>query len=268
DATTAGTGPAVVEVPESAADEALVTGSQSRLRAQSAADPESAAAVSVRQGVCDRHGFEVEGVGDVVVGDMPVVDVESAGQGRIVRQGLVPSLIGDLDGEGQSRLRQRRGRGAGYVPGHVRHAVVDRVVDGERRIVVRGGTAVLEAAALVDGDVDEDRTRLHVRDHLIGDELRRLLAGDEHGADDEVGTGQGLRDLVLVRHLRRDRTGEGLVDLPQARDVDVDALDVRSEAQSHAGGVRAGHTGADDDDIRAFDPGHAGQQDAAAAAGL
>src|SRR5699024_12628897 len=89
-----------------------------------------------------------------------------------------------------------------------------------------------------------------------------------HGADDEVGTGQGLRDLVLVRHLRRDRTGEGLVDLPQAGDVDVDDLDVRSEAQSHAGGVRAEHTGADHDDIRAFDPGHAGRPDAAAAAGL
>src|SRR5699024_12336057 len=98
---------------------------------------------------------------------MPVVDVESAGQGRIVRQGLVPSLIGDLDGEGQSRVRQRRGRGAGYGPAHVRHAVVDRVVDGERLIGVCGGTGVLVDADLVDDDADEERTRLQVRDHRI-----------------------------------------------------------------------------------------------------
>src|SRR5699024_335749 len=137
---------------------------------------------------------EVEGVGDVVVGDMPVVDVESAGQGRIVRQGLVPSLIGDLDGEGQSRVRQRRGRGAGYGPGHVRHAVVDRVVDGERRIVVRGGRGSPEAAAWSDGEAAADRTRRQARDQPSGDELRRLLAGVEHGADDAAGT---ARDFVI-----------------------------------------------------------------------
>ena len=61
-------------------------------------------------------------------------------------------------------------------------------------IGVRGGPAVFEASALVDGDIDEHRPLLHLRDHLVGDEFGGACAGNEDGPDDKVSSEHLLTD--------------------------------------------------------------------------
>ena len=152
--------------------------------------------------------------------------------------------------------------------GHVRDAVVDRVVDLEGRVGVRRGPRVLEAAALVDGDVDEHRARLHLGDHVVGDELGRLGAGDEDGADDQV----GLEHLLTHRHRRRRDLGDPVVVAPEAHpelvEVGVEEGDVGAHAERDVRGVLAGDAGADDDDLGVGDAADAAHEDAAAALGL
>src|SRR3546814_16210060 len=52
------------------------------------------------------------------------------------------------------------------------------------RLGVRRRVARIEAAALVDRDVDEHRAGAHGAEHLARDELRRFGAGDQDRADD------------------------------------------------------------------------------------
>ena len=49
--------------------------------------------------------------------------------------------------------------------GHVRHTVVNHTVHYIGGLGVSGGTACFEAAALVNRNVDEDRTALHTLYH-------------------------------------------------------------------------------------------------------
>ena len=58
------------------------------------------------------------------------------------------------------------------------------------------GVAGLRAAALVDGDVDDHRTLLHLLDHLLGDQLGRGGAGHQHAADHQVGAEHLLLDGI------------------------------------------------------------------------
>ena len=60
-------------------------------------------------------------------------------------------------------------------------------MDLERRFVVCGGFGVLEATTLVDRDVDQHRTRLHLRDSGIGDQFGCFGARDQNRADDQIG---------------------------------------------------------------------------------
>ena len=177
-------------------------------------------------------------------------------------------LVGQLDRVGHRGVGQRPGGGVRHGAGHVRDAVVDRVVHLERRVGVRGGARVLEAAALVDGDVDEHRAGLHLRDHLVGDELGGLGAGDEHGADDEV----GAEHLLLDRHRRRGDLRDAVVVAPEAHpqlvEVGVEQRDVGAHAERDVRGVLAGDAGADDDDLGVGDAADAAHEHAAAALGL
>jgi hypothetical protein len=46
-----------------------------------------------------------------------------------------------------------------------------------------GGVRSLKAATLVNRDVYQDSTRLHLPHHLIGNQLWSALAGDQHRAN-------------------------------------------------------------------------------------
>ena len=74
---------------------------------------------------------------------------------------------------GQGGVVQCERRRARHGAGHVGDAVMEHVVDHEGRVGVRRGLAGLDAAALVDRDVDDHRACLHAADHVASDELRR-----------------------------------------------------------------------------------------------
>ena len=113
-------------------------------------------------------------------------------QCRVRRAGGLPTLVGQLEHVRHGGVGQREGRRPRHGARHVGHAVEHGVVHGEGGVVVRGRARVLEAAALVDRDVDQHRARLHLRDSRIGHQLGCLGAGDQHRADHQVGLLDGV----------------------------------------------------------------------------
>jgi hypothetical protein len=127
---------------------------------------------------------------------------------------------------------------------------------------VGGGPGGLEAAALVDGDVDDDRALPHEREHLLGDELGRLGAGDEHAADDEVRRPARLADVVLVAVDGADVGRQNFVQLTEPGQVDVHDRDSGSEACSNFGGLGADDSASEHQDFCRFDARHAAKKNA------
>lgn len=68
----------------------------------------------------------------------------------------------------------------------------------EDRIIVGSGVRPLEAAALINRDVDQYGTRPHLGYHRIGYQLRRLSTRDKYGTNDQVGVRHGLFDRERV----------------------------------------------------------------------
>src|SRR5690606_25530905 len=65
------------------------------------------------------------------------------------------------------------------------------------RILPGGRARGLEAAALVDGDVHQHAAGLHALEHLAGQHLGRLGAGDQHRAHHQVASKVAAADLVV-----------------------------------------------------------------------
>ena len=136
----------------------------------------------------------------------------------------------------------------------------------ERRLGVGGRPAVLEAAALVDGDVDQHAPRPHPADQLVADHGRGLGPGHQHRADHQVG--------VQHRSLHLERVGgDGLqvalvdpVGLAELVDVAVQQQHLGLHAEGDRGRVHPGDPGPDDHDLGRVDAGDAAHQGAAAAA--
>ena len=91
----------------------------------------------------------------------PSIDVDRPADRAAGVGGGLPARVGNLQRPGKRDVAQGEGAGAAHRPGHVRHAVVDHVVDDEGRIAVRGGPAGGHAAPLVDGHVDDHAAGLH-----------------------------------------------------------------------------------------------------------
>ena len=102
--------------------------------------------------------------------------------------------------EGQHVAGVQRARVGGHGGGEVRDAdQLDAVLDDDA-VEFRA----LDVAALLDGEVDDHRARLHRRDRLGLDQLRRRPAGDQRRRDHDVG---GLAALVDDRRLPRHPRG-------------------------------------------------------------
>ena len=118
------------------------------------------------------------------------------------RSAAASALPGELDDVGQGGVGERERGRARHEGGHVGHAVVHDAVDqvdgvGERRRVHR-----LDAAALVHRDVDDHRALLHRLHRRLRDQDRRARAGDQDGADQEVGALGEAGDVEGVRDTR------------------------------------------------------------------
>jgi hypothetical protein len=143
---------------------------------------------------------------DRLAGDLAVVHVQASAQVGVVLQRLHPALVGERQRERQRRVVEREGRGARHRARHVGHAIVDDAVDHIGRMRMGGRLRRLAAAALVDGDVDNDRAGTHRLEHLSSDEFWRGRAGQKHRADDQIGVSDQIGD--------RDAGG---IDRPQRR---------------------------------------------------
>jgi hypothetical protein len=110
---------------------------------------------------------------------------------------------------------------------------------------VGGRTGVLEAAALVDGDVHQHRPRPHPGHQLVADQLRRLGTRDQHRADHQIGPGDHLVEGVRGGGQRLEPTLVERVHLAEALDVAVQQHDVRVHPGRHRRRVHPGDAGAD-----------------------
>ena len=141
-------------------------------------------------------------------------------------------------------------------------------VDIVDRIFVRRGPRRLEAAALINRDVDHDRTRLHQFQHVARHQLRRLGARNQHRPDHQIGVFELLADVVLGRHERLDIPGHHVRQIGKPPQRDVADRDVGARTGRRARRRRTDHARADDEDLGRLHARHAAQQDSLAAARL
>ena len=113
-----------------------------------------------------------------------------------------------------------------------------------------------------------DRAGSHRLDHVFAHQPRRAPAGHEHGADQQIGVGDGALDRPLVRREREDPALVDLVDPPQPIDVLVEQDDLGLHARRDPRRVPADVAGAEHDDPAGAHAGRAAEQDAATAARL
>ena len=131
------------------------------------------------------------------------------------------------------------------------------------------GSAVLgggfDAAALVDGDVNDGGTGLHGLHHGFGDQFRGQSAGDEDGTHEEVGVLGGGGDVEGVGGQGLDAAAEEVVDLAQAEEVAVKDGHASAHAHGNLGGGKTHGTGAEDNDVSGLHASGAAHQEAHAA---
>ena len=130
------------------------------------------------------------------------------------------------------------------------------------------GPRRLHAAALVHGDVDDDRALLHRLQVLAPDQVGRLGTGNQDGADDEVALLDHGLDVLLGGVEGGQLAAEDIVEVGEAIRIDVEDGHRGAEAHCHLGGVGADDSSAQYGDLPSRDAWHAAQEDAASAEGL
>ncbi len=106
----------------------------------------------------------------------------------------------------------------------------------------------LDAPTLVDGDVDDHRTRAHPTDHRLTHHDRGSQTGDEHRPDHQVGLSHRALDRPSVRRERDDAAAVDLVDEAQPVEVLVEEHDLGLHARCDPRRVPADVPGAEDND--------------------
>ena len=81
-------------------------------------------------------------------------DIQAVREIRIGFHRLIGALAGELQHERQSRVVQRKGRGARDRAGHIGDAILNNAVNFENRIIMCGRPAGVKASTLIDGNVD------------------------------------------------------------------------------------------------------------------
>lgn len=129
----------------------------------------------------------VVGLGDVLVGEVAQVAVDAGFDDGTGFCCFFQAAFCDLEAVFEGGVGQGDGAGAGDGAGHVADAVVDDAVQGVDGVVVGGDVGGFAAAALVDGDIHEDGAGFHFLQVFLLEELGGGAAGDQDGADDQVG---------------------------------------------------------------------------------
>ena len=121
----------------------------------------------------------------------------------------------------------------------MRHAL-----DLVHRIAVRGRVRRLDAAALVDRDVDDDGAALHRLEHRPRHQFRRTGAGNQYRADHDVGGEHFLLDRFAGREAGADAAFEHFIKLTQPRDRAVEDRNLGAESNGHPRRMGADHAAA------------------------
>jgi hypothetical protein len=131
---------------------------------------------------------------------------------------------------------------------------------------VGGGPGRLETAALVDRDVDQDRSDPHLFDQGVGDQLGGARPNHQYSPYDDVGVDADLLNGMLRRGDRLQRAAEVVIDLAQPVQVAVEHVDVGVHPHGQRGRGHARHPGPEDDHPGGADTGDPGHQDPPATA--
>ncbi|MNX38175.1 hypothetical protein D3C86_685080 [compost metagenome] len=148
---------------------------------------------------------------------------------------------------------------------HVGHAVVHHPVEDIGRVFMRRRLRRLEAAALVDGHVDQDAARLHQLQLGAAHQGRRLRARNQNRPDHHVGPDQLLFD-GRERGIAGDHPPAGqFVDLAHPGNGPFQHHHLGAQAHGHARGVQPHDPAAQNQNPRRGHARHAAEQQAHAA---
>ena len=117
-----------------------------------------------------------------------------------------------------------------------------------------------EAAALIDGHIDQNRSRLHILKHVARHEFRGFRTGNQHRADHQVGGLELFADVVFRRHKRFYVLGHHVRQVGQTLEGDVADRHVGTQAGRHTCRRRAYDTGSDHEYLGGLHARHAAQQ--------
>ena len=129
---------------------------------------------------------------------------------------------------------------------------------------MRGGARCFKATALVNSDIDQDRTGLHPLQHFAGHKAWSACTWNKHCANDGVGNADFMVDGFKRRIPCAYPSVEHLIELAQARDRTVNDGDLRAKASGHPCRMRANNASAQYRDAASRNAGDAAEQYACA----
>ena len=117
---------------------------------------------------------------------MAGMDVEPVRQVAIPQQRFAPPHVCQFSYKWQRYVGQCKCRRSRHRARHIRYAVVHNVIHNISRICVCGRAACLEASALINRDIDQNRPCFHLPDLFRRNQFRRGCTCDQHCANDEI----------------------------------------------------------------------------------
>ena len=184
-------------------------------------------------------------------------------ESRHLCQGRLEAVLGNLPDEGPRRIIESVRRRAGDDRRHIGNTIMDHPFVHKCWVTVCCGAAGFDTASLIDGDIHEDRPRLHGADHLACYHNGCPGSGIQHGPNDHIGKLDHLGDIELVRHHRDEPSAcpAFLIKVLQAGKVLVEHVDARTGTEEGMGCGRAECPGPNNDDFGGWHTGDTPQKD-------
>src|SRR6266404_7424103 len=179
---------------------------------------------SIRQGKC---------LGDSGICHLSVYYVESLSECGVFLKSLFPSLVRQLQSIWKRRVGERECRCAWYSTWHVCDSVVDDSVHDVGWVLVRCSMNCLDAATLIDGDVDDYRSWLHRLQILTTNESRCDGSRYENRSDDQIRGGDLLQDVMTIGIDECDVSGHDVGQVAQTFERQIQHGDLRPETRRH-----------------------------------
>ena len=205
------------------------------------------------------------GFGYGAVGQGSIDGVDALGDAFIFADGGCGTLVCETEDVGEGGVGEGEGGSIGDGRRHIGDAVMDHAIDEVGGVRVRGGMSGFDAAALINGYVDDDSAFLHLRDHGAGDDLGSRGSGNEDSADDEVGFAGGVGHVVGVGVDALQAAVEDVIEFAEAVEIVVEERNFRTHAERNLGGIGADDASTEDADVARSYPGDAAEKDTSSA---